>query len=134
MVSLIVMAQSFLHGLANVLHDNIYLLHLVWHIFFFWVLTPNESIVPLSIRSNLYSFYTMNNDSNPFNILTLVSNVMYYDWSYVIYLFVVRVNERSNNFFTLQRRRGHGSTGLTSLFIGTIDNVLDSKVMIIPFY
>ncbi|RDD38887.1 TBC1 domain family member 9 [Trichoplax sp. H2] len=37
------------------------------------------------------------------------------------------VNERSNHFFTLQRRRGHGSTGLASLFIGTIDNVLDSK-------
>lgn len=28
----------------------------------------------------------------------------------------------------LQRRKGHGGGGLTSLLIGTLDNVLDTKV------
>ncbi|EDO49828.1 predicted protein [Nematostella vectensis] len=36
--------------------------------------------------------------------------------------------ERANPYFVMQRRKGHGGGGLTSLLIGTLDNVLDSKV------
>lgn len=39
-----------------------------------------------------------------------------------------RVTERANPYFALQRRKGHGGGGLTSLLIGTLDNVLDTKV------
>nr|XP_006825194.1 PREDICTED: TBC1 domain family member 9-like [Saccoglossus kowalevskii] len=37
------------------------------------------------------------------------------------------VTERANPFFLLQRRKGHGGGGLTSLLVGTIDTVLDTK-------
>ena len=39
-----------------------------------------------------------------------------------------RVTESANPYFVLQRRKGHGGGGLTSLLIGTLDNVLDTKV------
>lgn len=38
-----------------------------------------------------------------------------------------RITERANPFFVLQRRKGHGGGGLTSLVIGTIDSVLDNN-------
>lgn len=38
------------------------------------------------------------------------------------------MTERANPYFVLQRRKGHGGGGLTSLLIGTFDNVLDTKV------
>ena len=40
-----------------------------------------------------------------------------------------RITERANPFFVLQRRKGHGGGSLTSLFIGTLDTVLDSKAL-----
>lgn len=48
------------------------------------------------------------------------------NWS--MFLLVCRVTERANPYFVLQRRKGHGGGGLTSLLIGTLDNVLDTKV------
>ena len=41
---------------------------------------------------------------------------------------IIRATERANPYFVLQRRKGHGGGGLTSLLIGTLDNVLDTKV------
>ncbi|XP_042350477.1 LOW QUALITY PROTEIN: TBC1 domain family member 8 [Plectropomus leopardus] len=45
------------------------------------------------------------------------------------------VTERSNDFFLLQRRRGHGeSTGrITGLLVGALDTVLDSSARVTPF-
>ncbi|GAB6031060.1 TBC1 domain member 9 [Chamberlinius hualienensis] len=37
------------------------------------------------------------------------------------------VTERANPFFLLQRRKGHGTKGIASYLIGTLDNVLDTK-------
>ncbi|XP_033118031.1 TBC1 domain family member 9-like isoform X3 [Anneissia japonica] len=37
------------------------------------------------------------------------------------------ITERANPFFVMQRRKGHGGGGFTSLFIGTLDTVLDTK-------
>lgn len=41
-----------------------------------------------------------------------------------------RVTEKYNDFFTFQVRRGHGdaSKGWAAKFIGTFDNIRDSKV------
>ena len=44
---------------------------------------------------------------------------------------VRRIAERANPYFVLQRRKGHGGGGLTSLLIGTLDNVLDTKVSVL---
>ncbi|XP_028923081.1 TBC1 domain family member 8B [Ornithorhynchus anatinus] len=44
--------------------------------------------------------------------------------------------ERSNEYFVLQRRRGHGEEGgggLTGLLVGTLDSVLDSTAKVAPF-
>lgn len=50
---------------------------------------------------------------------------------FICLLGVSRATERANPYFVLQRRKGHGGGGLTSLLIGTLDNVLDSKVRLI---
>ena len=42
-----------------------------------------------------------------------------------------RETERANPFFSLQRRKGHGGGGFASMLIGTLDNVLDNKVIAI---
>ncbi|XP_033638788.1 TBC1 domain family member 9-like isoform X1 [Asterias rubens] len=39
------------------------------------------------------------------------------------------ITQRANPYFVLQRRKGHGGGSLTSLFIGTLDSVLDSKAL-----
>uniref|UniRef100_A0A672HEB7 TBC1 domain family member 8 n=1 Tax=Salarias fasciatus TaxID=181472 RepID=A0A672HEB7_SALFA len=41
------------------------------------------------------------------------------------------VTERSNDFFLLQRRRGHG--GASGLLVGALDTVLDSNARVSPF-
>ena len=39
-----------------------------------------------------------------------------------------RVNEKVNQFFCLQKRRGHGEGGgLAGMVIGTFDNIRDSR-------
>uniref|UniRef100_A0A674E6I3 TBC1 domain family member 8B n=1 Tax=Salmo trutta TaxID=8032 RepID=A0A674E6I3_SALTR len=45
------------------------------------------------------------------------------------------VTEKSNDFFLLQRRRGHGDTGgkFTGLLVGALDSVLDSNARVTPF-
>ncbi|XP_072542784.1 TBC1 domain family member 8 [Salminus brasiliensis] len=45
------------------------------------------------------------------------------------------VTERSNDYFVLQRRRGHGDTGgkLTGMLVGALDTVLDSNARVAPF-
>ncbi|XP_036316628.1 TBC1 domain family member 8B isoform X1 [Pipistrellus kuhlii] len=46
------------------------------------------------------------------------------------------VMERSNDYFVLQRRRGHGEDGgggFTGLLVGTLDSVLDSTAKVAPF-
>lgn len=48
----------------------------------------------------------------------------------LVFLSIFRVTERANPYFALQRRKGHGGGGLTSLLIGTLDNVLDTKVFL----
>ncbi|XP_053346842.1 TBC1 domain family member 8B isoform X3 [Clarias gariepinus] len=45
------------------------------------------------------------------------------------------VTERDNEYFILQRRRGHGdsSAGLTGLLVGTLDTVFDSTAKVAPY-
>lgn len=46
----------------------------------------------------------------------------------LFYNFFSRVTERANPYFVLQQRKGYGTKGLTSLFVGTMDSVFDTKV------
>lgn len=49
---------------------------------------------------------------------------------YVIYTIVLfyRITEQATVYFVLQRRKGHGKTkGLTSILVGTLDSVFDTK-------
>lgn len=42
--------------------------------------------------------------------------------------FVYRITEQATVYFVLQRRKGHGKTkGLTSILVGTLDSVFDTK-------
>ncbi|XP_076858140.1 TBC1 domain family member 8 isoform X2 [Brachyhypopomus gauderio] len=45
------------------------------------------------------------------------------------------VTEKSNDYFLLQRRRGHGDTGgkITGMLVGALDTVLDSNARVAPF-
>uniref|UniRef100_A0A668ALE2 TBC1 domain family member 8B n=1 Tax=Myripristis murdjan TaxID=586833 RepID=A0A668ALE2_9TELE len=45
------------------------------------------------------------------------------------------VTEKSNDFFLLQRRRGHGEQGgkISGLLVGALDTVLDSSARVTPF-
>ncbi|KAG9348883.1 hypothetical protein JZ751_029200 [Albula glossodonta] len=45
------------------------------------------------------------------------------------------VTEKSNAYFLLQRRRGHGDSGgkITGLLVGALDTVLDSNARVTPF-
>ncbi|XP_066542686.1 TBC1 domain family member 8 [Hoplias malabaricus] len=45
------------------------------------------------------------------------------------------ITEKSNDYFILQRRRGHGDTGgkISGLLVGALDTVLDSNARVAPF-
>lgn len=67
-----------------------------------------------------------------FNLVTKFDVHVYKDIQrYCLSFHLYRVTERANPYFVLQRRKGHGGGGLTSLLIGTLDNVLDTKVGVI---
>lgn len=67
-----------------------------------------------------------------FNLVTKFDVHVYKDIQrYRLCFHLYRVTERANPYFVLQRRKGHGGGGLTSLLIGTLDNVLDTKVGVI---
>ena len=40
---------------------------------------------------------------------------------------MLRVTERANPYFVLQRRKGRGGGGIAGLLVGTLDTVLDSR-------
>lgn len=128
MVSLIVVVLAFVVVIATSF-STIFICS-IWSGIFFLPLFESWSIMDAySCRCRLWTMID--------RILWLwwlkMSPIWYCHWYLVKSSFAIRVNERSNAFFTLQRRRGHGSSGLASLFIGTIDNVLDSKVIDIRF-
>ena len=43
------------------------------------------------------------------------------------------VTERANLYFILQRRKGHGDRGLSSILVNTMDTVLDSSAKVSPY-
>ena len=51
------------------------------------------------------------------------------------FLLIIRTIEKSNDFFCLQKRRGHSEKGerssFTSRVVGTLDSIMDTKVCVI---
>lgn len=46
---------------------------------------------------------------------------------FILFL-LYRITEQATVYFVLQRRKGHGKTkGLTSILVGTLDSVFDTK-------
>lgn len=43
------------------------------------------------------------------------------------------VTERANIYFILQRRKGHGDRGISSMIVNTFDTVLDSSAKLTPY-
>lgn len=47
---------------------------------------------------------------------------------YYMIIFIYRITEEASLYFVRQRRKGHGKTkGLTSIIVGTLDSVFDTK-------
>lgn len=61
----------------------------------------------------------------------LFSNALWYTpLSYSLPRFLTnsfRMTECANPFFILQRRKGHGTKGIGSLLVGTLDSILDTR-------
>lgn len=47
---------------------------------------------------------------------------------FILLFLLYRITEQATVYFVLQRRKGHGKTkGLTSILVGTLDSVFDTK-------
>lgn len=47
---------------------------------------------------------------------------------FILLFLLCRITEQATVYFVLQRRKGHGKTkGLTSILVGTLDSVFDTK-------
>lgn len=47
---------------------------------------------------------------------------------FILSFLLYRITEQATVYFVLQRRKGHGKTkGLTSILVGTLDSVFDTK-------
>ena len=67
------------------------------------------------------------------SLTCIVRKLRYSKISFSVFICTCRLTERANPYFVLQRRKGHGGGGLTSLLIGTLDNVLDTKVGVLAY-
>lgn len=90
-----------------------------------WVRCQNKVYPNNNLHTQQAPCAVLHCKSLNFDLFSLRLNV--YMFFYIFYV-CYRTTEQASLYFVLQRRKGHGKTSsLTSLFVGTIDSVFDTK-------
>jgi len=93
------------------------------------VLVVDDDVQALPIKSSINTTIILltNPNLNTCSLLPQASEMVFVRPEEVLLANALWDTERADDYFILQRRKGYGSKGLSSILIGTIDSVLESR-------